>query len=369
MGNSQSNNGLVGCTPPTPPTAQQLQGMAKGASVQVGSCTVCPGTLYANCNSLLGSEWGNDSSVSSGAGCFLNCTKTSYSAPAATCCMGQTPGAPASCDPNMTPTSSSCAATMNSQCTGANVFLNPCQQWGSSAQNTSAYNAQVASYCFSGSNMTTNTNCRTWISQQNSKYDSQMTNYCGSYPDDPLCTCITSSVTPCPEKFDKNCVATGYLTASMQEVNCPTVLTCNQYVNLPANAQSALIDNAITQNCSATTNTTNISGGSSSTATSTQDQTKSTSPMTTYGYYLLAIIIFIVVICGLLMFMSGNNDDDDNSDSDSDDDDNNNKHRRHRKHHHHHHKQNDDDDDDDGDDDVEGDSEKRWYDFLARRKI
>ena len=142
--------------------------------------------------------------------------------------------------------------------------------------------------------MTTDSNCANWALSSSVKgtIDNQMQAFCTANPGNSLCGCINSPITPCPEKYDKNCITGGYLTGTMLSTACPTVMNCNQYVNLSPAAQSVLIDSAINQNCSTTTS----GGGTSTVSNSTPVAASTSSLLSSTNLYYFIFLVFIVLL-------------------------------------------------------------------------
>jgi hypothetical protein len=85
----------------------------------------------------------------------------------------------------------------------------------------------------------------------NNMCDSYITRYCKtvSGKTDPMCTCINSEI-PFANCHDKKCQNTGYIPNNMKNQPCPTVLNCNQYVNMTGEVQNSVVNVAQYQTCS-----------------------------------------------------------------------------------------------------------------------
>jgi hypothetical protein len=88
-------------------------------------------------------------------------------------------------------------------------------------------------------------------STPNNMCDSYITRYCKTIAgkNNPMCTCINSEI-PFPNCHDIKCQNTGHIPNNMRTQSCPTVLNCNQYVNLTGEVQNSVVNVAQYQTCS-----------------------------------------------------------------------------------------------------------------------
>lgn len=88
-------------------------------------------------------------------------------------------------------------------------------------------------------------------STPNNMCDSHITRYCKTVAgkNNPMCTCINSEI-PFPNCHDIKCQNTGHIPNNMRTQSCPTVLNCNQYVNLTGEVQNSVVNVAQYQTCS-----------------------------------------------------------------------------------------------------------------------
>jgi len=85
----------------------------------------------------------------------------------------------------------------------------------------------------------------------NNMCDPFIARYCNTITgkNDPMCTCINSEI-PFPNCHDNKCQNTGYIPNNMRNQACPTVLNCNQFVNLTGEVQNSVVNVAQYQTCS-----------------------------------------------------------------------------------------------------------------------
>ena len=127
--------------------------------------------------------------------------------------------------------------------------------------------------------------CQSWCRSNTILCDKPVTDYCAINPNDPYCSCVNSIASKAnianPKCVDIKCLDTGYLTTSMANTNCPSIVTCDIVVQMQ-NAGIILSNKIpIQQNCGAnstssvktigpgggTTTTTSGSGGNTTTST------------------------------------------------------------------------------------------------------
>lgn len=182
-------------------------------------------------------------------GTRANCRKFQHTANINDCCLGNQPsGFPnITCDPSLTPLSSSCFNTVLNNCSNSKIFSDSlCKSWA--AQNPTQAFTIKKTIC-TPDQIKTNPDCRNFvINEAQGKIDDVMVlNYCQNNPTDDLCTCIMSQL-PCPNKFDTNCIQKGgYKTSDMLIAKCPDILTCTQQVNIAKDAIAIAVN--IEQNC------------------------------------------------------------------------------------------------------------------------
>jgi len=252
-------------------------------------CKPCPATLYESCNNIMGPEWGQDSSVAMGAGCQLQCSRIGYTnLDPSTCCLGiQSSNTNITCDPTLVPSSVRCQPTMTNWCMNGKMTDAICTS-------LPYYNTILNQYCNSVSNIKNNSICSNYIISNPGKFDSIMTQYCSAYPNDDIC-CLMRSTIPCPNKFDIRCESkAGYQTSSMIATQCPSMLTCNQYINLGSAQQFA---SNVEENCVGTTN-----------STSNNWTTTLTQLISTIFSYLTNIYVIILIIVLAVIYVVMNNE-------------------------------------------------------------
>src|SRR5579883_1322655 len=277
-----------------------------GTVVNDTVCSFCgPANISANCSNL-GPEWSYNGAGSCGScnfncvnlgavtpctiGAYNTCKKTKYLGDLQHCCIGTQPtGYPkTTCDPSINFNSPQCSTVMQNYCAlGENIFALPiCTSWAA-ANPDLAFNIKAA-YC-TQNNIWDDSNCRSWVQENQGKLDSTMVSFCKQYPTDPLCSCVNSEI-PCPNKFDTNCIQNGgYETADMIQNQCPNVMNCTQFLSLSPGAQ-ALATN-VEQNCSSTINT-----GSSSSTTSTTNNAGTSSLISLWNNHKVLIIILLIIL-------------------------------------------------------------------------
>ncbi len=160
------------------------------------------------------------------------------------------------CDPALTINCTDCFPYFKDYCSqGDNIFTDSkCQQWADKWP-TNAWTIKKG-MCSSDGAIQSNQNCRNFIISQGrqdsmNNMDGVMYDFCSRHPTDSLCTCIKSpSDIPCPNKFNKDCVASGYVPYTMQTAPCPDYIDCKQYVNITDKA--LVVGTKIEQNCQMT---------------------------------------------------------------------------------------------------------------------
>lgn len=232
------------------------------------------------------------------------------------CCLGiQPPEYPMkTCDPKLGPTYETCSPFLQQYCSiNDRIFNDPkCKSWAS-VQPQLAFNVKK-SKCPVGE-IKNNQNCRNWVMSgeaQGKIDDIMVAQYCQQVPDDPLCTCVMSTI-PCPNKFDVNCVNKGgYKTSDMVNSQCPNVLNCNQFLSLSPGAQ-ALATN-VEQDCKSKIinngggNTPIDNGGGSTPINNGGDSSNTTTPINTWNskimlqLFLIFLIIVLFVILGVTIY-------------------------------------------------------------------
>lgn len=227
------------------------------------------------------------------AGTHARCKKIQHLGDKTSCCLGNMPtGYPRNtCSPDLSPLSDTCSDIVKNYCSsGDRIFSDDiCKSW--SANNTQqAFNIKK-NYC-NPSLINTDSNCRSWVasSEAQGKIDDLMVlNYCQQYSSDPLCKCVMSEIT-CPNKFDSECIKSGgYKTADMQNVTCPSVMNCNQYINLSPGAKA--IATNVEQNC-----TTVTSGGNNTQPEVIAAKTSKFNSGIWSRKNIIILVIFIVLI-------------------------------------------------------------------------
>lgn len=252
---------------------------------------------YSNCGECSFNCWGSLCTT----GARPKCMKNSYQGDRLSCCQGLAPpGYPnVTCDPSWTVDSPTCRPLLQSLCSpGLNIFTKPiCRQWASNNPNLAF---TIKKQACTIDQIKNNPECRKWVmsSGTQGKIDTIMVgNFCQKYPTDPLCNCVLSQI-PCPNKFDMNCISKGgYKTADMENVQCPNVLNCNQFLSLSPGAQAVATN--IQQHCKSSI--TNNSGGQ--TSNSVQHKSNSSAISTNSSSLYLIIFLIILVVAAVLFII------------------------------------------------------------------
>ncbi len=99
--------------------------------------------------------------------------------------------------------------------------------------------------------------CRAWCLKNPGACDAAAMAFCKSNPNDPYCTCINSVASQKniinPKCIDAKCVQTGYLTSSMLNSPCPSVINCEINATLVNSGVQLNTSIPIQQNCGNTT--------------------------------------------------------------------------------------------------------------------
>jgi hypothetical protein len=311
------SSGLINC----PNTNFDYSTLPNLNTVKTSVCYACPATLHTSCKKEFGSEWGNDESVAEGTGCRLQCKRVGYNNPDNLgCCLGnKSTDYKITCNPSLTPTSSTCTNLLNNWCL-SNINDPKCI-------NLPYYKNILLNYCLNPENIKTNSSCRSFLSGPDSagKMDLVMSSYCKNNPADSLC-CYMNSAIPCPNKFDTRCNSSAaYQSNAMVSTTCPNVLTCNQYINIPngskifatnieatCNLSNTKDSNPTNSTSNPTNSTSNPTNSTSNPTNSTSNPTNSTSNPTnstsnptynlivnfliTYYMYIFVVVITIIII-------------------------------------------------------------------------
>jgi hypothetical protein len=120
---------------------------------------------------------------------------------------------------------------------------------------TPACSSAYATFC--ATNMK-DPRCQAWARANTEVADSIAAAYCKQNPNDPFCACIMSAANVNgvinPKCADQKCLASGYLTTTMKNSNCPDVINCTVQAALK-NTGVSLASVPIQQNCGSTGNT------------------------------------------------------------------------------------------------------------------
>jgi hypothetical protein len=209
-----------------------------------------------NACTLCAFEYGNECDTGVGGGVRPAVYRDHFGAEVKSCCLTQPVNGlinGKACDPALTPGSNECHNHILEYCSvGNNIFYDPvCKQWSNTFKDET-WDIKKGK-CSSETAIKSDATCRAFIineGRQNAidNMDYEVQNYCLGNPTDPMCTCVQSpDDIPCPNVFNKKCMASGYVTQKMYDTKCPPYIDCKQYVNITD--KSVLTNSSINQDC------------------------------------------------------------------------------------------------------------------------
>jgi hypothetical protein len=257
-----------------------------------GSCVCCQdldggratGCQKCSCQKVIDNNAGGclGSSCCYTGTCFTNCSGG---------CAGE------SCNTNA-PIYSTSVSSITASCASAQNYINNpllIGQVTNVTQIEAQCNAVTQIECCKGNSSLGQSLCGPYWGPANTQgtCDGIMENYCSVLPNDPQCTCLTSSI-PSPECTDKTCSGTNAMKLSTM-INNPcsgNYMTCQQYFELSPQAVDNLIqNNTLSQQCGQSVTT----GASSST---------SNSNLVTWVLIAAGILVGVVVLgCGAFVLV------------------------------------------------------------------
>lgn len=189
----------------------------------------------------------------------------------------------------------------------------PSYECGEYKPGTAQCTTAINNYC--STNMQ-DKQCQAWCRSNSALCDNYVQAWCDLHPTDPYCACIKSPAQVKglinPKCIDRNCLNTGYLTTTMQNTNCPSMVNCDVQVSLANSGISLANTVPIQQNCGANNATTGVNtqtpNNTPTQTTPTGTQTTPTGTQTTITQpdtliqpnmtqILLIVLIFILIIC------------------------------------------------------------------------
>ena len=183
-----------------------------------------------------------------------------------------------------------------------------CIQW--KIANVDAYNDFLNRKCGNVANMGKR-ECRDYCLANPGKCNA-VPEFCVANPDDPLCSCINSSLNNLPGSagapavcFDSKCQNTGYKTQTMYDIskNCPsyTEINCTQVLN--SSGQGVIENSDLKQICSAQTSSEQNNVAPTGGAQTSSEAPSTTSESSVDGIFTTEIMLLMFVVFMFFIYM------------------------------------------------------------------